>query len=219
MTDLPLPLPELRRRLSSTLVSDALDALGRTHQCLGPGLTPLHERHVIVGFAFPVRFERVDGAPEVPYVGLLKALDSVGRDDVYMPTSDAAPDVALWGELITTICKVAGVAGAVCDGFIRDSRQVRALDFPVFCRGTIPLDAHGRFEVTGHNVPITVNGVEVLPGELVVADADGVLVIPDDVRGEAIERALEKAVREDGFREAVASGMRPSRAFELHKVL
>ncbi len=218
-TALRRPLAELRQRLSSALISDALDALGWTKQCLGPGIVPLDPTHSIVGFAFPVRFERVERAPEVPYVGLLKALDAVGRDDVYMPTSNAAPDVALWGELITNICKAAGAAGAICDGYVRDARQVRALDFPCFCRGTIPIDAHGRFEVTGHAVTITVDGVEIRPGDLVVADVDGVVVVPDDARDEAIEHVIAKATKEDGFREDVAGGMKPSTAFALHKVL
>jgi 4-hydroxy-4-methyl-2-oxoglutarate aldolase len=212
-------IPEQTPLLRSAHVSDALDEIGRRCRCLGPKLVPLQPGSFLVGRAFPVDVARVDHAPEVPYVGLLRALDDIGQDDVYVISSGGATDVSLWGELLTTIASARGAAGAICDGYVRDAALIRAHGFPVFAHGTMPLDINGRLEVTGHGTPILVDGVEVALGELVVADDDGVVVVPLDVELEVVERATAKAGAEDGFRADVAAGMLPSRAYEIHRVL
>jgi regulator of RNase E activity RraA len=215
MSRLPVEAPRLR----SAHVSDALDAIGRCGRVLGPGLVPLLPGSLLVGRAFTVSVERVERAPEVPYVGLLQALDALGEDDVWVISSGGADDVSLWGELLTTIARARGAVGAVCDGCVRDAALIRAQGFPVFARGTLPLDINGRLEVTGHGRPVTLDGVAVVPGDLVVADDDGVVVVPADVEREVVERAASKASAEDGFRADVVAGMLPSHAYAIHRVL
>lgn len=205
--------------LSAALVSDALDGLGRWHHCLPPELNALDRGGVLVGRAFPVTLARPSVVPAVPYVGLLAALDEIAEGDVYVISSGGARDVALWGELLSTIAIARRVAGAVCDGYIRDASHIRRLGFAVYARGTAPLDIHGRFEVVGHGAQLVIDGVTVERGDLIVADDDGVVVVPQDVETEVLASAVAKANAEDGFRADVAAGMPPSRAWAKHRVL
>ncbi len=215
----PLPSAAEAAVLTSSLVSDALDALGRRDRCLGPELVPISRGRVVIGRAFTVTAVRAEQIPAVPYVGLLRALDDIGPGAVYVVSSGASRDVALWGELLSTIATARGALGAVCDGYHRDTARIRELGFPVFSRGSVPLDIHGRFEVVGHGDPVAIDGLEIAAGDLLVADDDGIAVVPPDVEREAIERAVAKGTSEDGFRADVAAGMLPSEAFARHRVL
>jgi 4-hydroxy-4-methyl-2-oxoglutarate aldolase len=196
-----------------------LDGLGFRRQCLPYELVPLLPGTVLVGRAFTVSVAPVDAPPETPYRGLLRALDALGRDDVYVISSGASREVALWGELVSTAARARGAVGALCDGCVRDVAAVRALGFPVFARGTVPYDIHGRLEVTGTGDPVEIGGIDVIAGELIVGDDDGVVIVPREVEAEAIARAVDKASAETRFREAVNGGMAPSEAYALHQVL
>jgi 4-hydroxy-4-methyl-2-oxoglutarate aldolase len=213
------PLPELTPSLTAALVSDALDSIGCPNLCLQPEIEALAPGLTLIGRAFPVAAVRVHEAPQIPYVGLLRALDEIGPGDVYVISSEGASDVALWGELLSTIAMARGAVGAVCDGYVRDAAKVRTLGFPVFARGTVPLDIHGRFEVVGHGAPVAIGGIEISPGDLLVADDDGVVVVPPRIEDDVLALAQEKANAEDGFRRDVARGMLPSLAYDTHRVL
>ena len=102
------------------------------------------------------RPSRVDGER---YVGLLAALDAVGRGDVVVVASGPSDAAAVWGELLSNACLARGAVGTVTDGLIRDSAQIAELGYPVFARGTSPLDIHGRLEVVAHGGEVTVAGV------------------------------------------------------------
>jgi regulator of RNase E activity RraA len=208
-----------RKRLRSALVSDALDALGHRDRCLSAGIIPIMRHTLLVGRAFPVQIEPVDTVPDVPYVGLLAALDAVNDDDVFVAAVGGDADVAIWGELVTTVCRARGAAGAVCDGYARDIAKIRETGFPVFCRGTVPTDSNGRSEVRAHNVPVVIDGVLIEPGDLVVADDDGVTVVPADLIDTVVKMALDKDAHESRFRAAVADGMTASEAFAKFGVL
>jgi 4-hydroxy-4-methyl-2-oxoglutarate aldolase len=219
------PTPDLswrgpaRTRLRSALVSDALDALGHRARCLTAGIVPVTRQTVLVGQAFPVQIEAVEHVPDVPYQGLLAALDAVRHDDGFVAAVGGDADVAIWGELVTTVCRARGAAGAVCDGYARDTALIRESGFPVFCRGTVPTDSNGRSEVRAHNVPIVIDGVPIEPGDLVVADDDGVSIVPVALIDTVVAMALEKDTHESRFRAAVADGMTASEAFAKFGVL
>lgn len=210
-------LNQLATTLRSALVSDILDGLGLRDQCAAPGLRALDPEHVVVGYAYVTLAVEVDSAPDVPYIGLLQALDSVSTDDVWMIASDS--DAALWGELTSTAVRARGARGTICDGYIRDTRLIRPLAYPVFSRGTSPRDANGRVEITPHEGPIDIAGVPVSNGDLVVGDDDGVVIIPAHLIEHVVDLALEKASNESLFRTAVEQGMKPSDAFERYQVL
>jgi len=209
----------LRRRLRSALVADVLDGLGLRHQCLAPGIGPIRSTDVLIGRAFPVTVVEVDTPVDPPYQGLLQALDAIAADDVFVYPTGRSSRAAVWGELVSTACLARGAAGALTDGLIRDTERIRALGFPVFARGTLPLDVNGRLEVVGHGADVHLDGVRIRARDLIVADADGVVIVPAEVEAEAVELALAKDASEADFRSAVAAGTAPSVAFDQFKVL
>jgi regulator of RNase E activity RraA len=112
-----------------------------------------------------------------------------------------------------------GAVGAVCNGSVRDTHQIVALGFPVFCRGSYGLDQRGRGSVTDYGTPIRVGDATVRPRDLIVGDIDGVLVLPREAEVDVISRALEKARTESVVRKALLQGMKASDAFAQYGVL
>lgn len=212
-------LAELRETIGSSPISDALDTAGYRRQSLAPGFAPLDPDQVMVGYAFPVRVEATDALPEIPYQGLLAALDAIGPGEVWVGASDGFRDASLWGELLSTACMASGALGAVVDGYARDRRAVRRLGFPVFCLGADPRDINGRGEVVAHRVTVEVDKVTVAPGDLVVGDGDGVVIVPELLINDVVGAALRKGRLEGRFRRAVRRGMPPSEAFKRFEVL
>ncbi len=210
-------LDVLSKTLRSALVSDILDGLGLWHQCLAPGLVPLDPGATLIGYAFPVSSEAVTQVPDEPYVGLLRALDSICADEVWVVSCDT--DAALWGELTSTACRSRGARGAVCEGFVRDIWMVRNIGFPVFSRGASPKDANGRMEIISHSASVRVSDVEVFRDDLIVADDDGVAVVPGALVEKVVSAALDKSSAESLFRAAVAEGELPSAAYQRYGVL
>jgi len=215
-----LDLARLRPLLRSVGVSDAMDALGLRVHCLPAAINPIGPLAApMVGYAFPVTTMLVDAVPEESYVGVLAALAAVQADDVFIVSALGEPEVAIWGELLSTSCSERGVAGAICDGSIRDTAQIRALGFPCFARGSVPYDVNGRLEFTAHDAPIEIGGVTITPGDLVVGDEDGVVIVPHAQLSEILTAAVTKADVETEFLAALASGMSIAEAYEKFGVL
>ncbi len=212
-------LEELRKIFTAALASDCLDALGYTNQVLAEDIKMISGSGIMMGYAFPVRLVEVDAFPEVPYVGLLKALDAVGKDQVYVTPTNRTGRAALWGELLSTACAHKGVAGALTDGPTRDLSRTDAMGFKVFATGTLPVDINGRYEVVEHNVSCVIDGVTINPGDLIVGDSDGVTIVPVEAIDAVVERVIEKNSGENQFRKAVKEGMSPSAAFAKYGVL
>lgn len=205
--------------LTSPVISDTLDALGYRNQCLRAGLGALENDTVMAGFAYPVTIKRVYEIPVDAFAGLLVALDNIGPDDVFVTPTSRSTDIAVWGELLSTAAGARGAAGALTDGLIRDTRAIRSLGFPVFSAGTIPLDSKGRHEIVEHNVSCEIDGVRINPGDLIFADSDGVVIVPEAIIEEVLAGAMSKRSTENEFRDAVAGGMLTQAAYERFGVL
>jgi regulator of RNase E activity RraA len=216
-------LKKLATIFTAALASDCLDHMDIRNQVLKSDIEMISGEGVMLGYAFPVRVEAVFAAPDVPYVGLLKALDAVGKDQVYVTPSNrnngGNHPAAFWGELLSTACKHKGVAGALTDGPVRDTTRMQSLGFKVFGVQTSPLDINSRYEVVEHNVPAKIDGVVINPGDLIVGDVDGVVIVPKNAIAEVIARVEEKNSGENLFRNAVRDGMPPSQAFAKYGVL
>ncbi|MGA0079542.1 MAG: RraA family protein [Candidatus Nanopelagicus sp.] len=216
-------LKKLATIITAALASDCLDHMDLRNQVLKSDIEMISGEGVMLGYAFPVRVEAVFAAPDVPYVGLLKALDAVGKDQVYITPSNrnngGNHPAAFWGELLSTACKHKGVAGALTDGPVRDTTRMQSLGFKVFGVQTSPLDINSRYEVVEHNVPAEIDGVVINPGDLIVGDVDGVVIVPKNAIAEVIVRVEEKNSGENLFRNAVRDGMPPSQAFAKYGVL
>jgi regulator of RNase E activity RraA len=208
----------IRQLLHTPVLGDVLDALGRYHQILPQPIQPLHEDMVLVGRAMPVLISDVFGHQDKPFGRLTEALDQLHQDEVYLARGARLP-CAAWGELLTAVARVRGAAGAVIDGYHRDTPRVRDQAWPVFSRGRYAQDAAVRASVADYRVPVEIGGVLVRAGDLVVGDLDGVVVIPAEIEDEVVERAVQKATMENLVRAAIDDGMSSTEAFATFGVL
>jgi len=134
-------------------------------------------------------------------------VDDLKPGDVVVLACNGPTDrIAPWGELLSTAATARGAAGCVIDGLVRDVRQIREMRFPVFHGGIAPLDSKGRGKVAEIDVPIRCSGVRVNPGDLVVGDADGVVVVPAAIAAEVMRDAAEQDRMEAFLRRKVEAG-------------
>lgn len=184
--------------LTAALVADALDALGLREQVIASVVRPIQPGVRLVGWARPIQVRATEVIPDEPYVGEMAALAALEPGDVACYHVDAGVEAALFGELFAVAAKARGAVGAVLDGPVRDVRQMRELGFPVFARSVSPYDTKGRAEVVAHDVPVTCGGVLVSPGDLLVGDDDGVIVVPAARVEDVFAAVTEKLVGEHG---------------------
>jgi len=123
--------------------------------------------------------------------GMLDAIDNAPAGSVYVMVLEDGLDYAGIGGLMATAMKYRGLAGAVIDASVRDTPQIRKLQFPVFSRGIAPSTTINHYRVTGVNVPVTCAGVRVNPGDIITADEDGVAVIPMAKAPEVLKKSQE----------------------------
>ncbi len=204
--------------LHTPVVGDVLDALGRSHQFLPPTIRSLRQGDMVVGRAMPVLVADVFGAPHKPFGQLTEALDALEPGDVYVARGARTPTAA-WGEIMTVAAEARGAAGAVLDAYHRDTPRVRTHGLPVFSIGGYGQDAAIRSVVMHFREPIEIGGVVIRSGDLIIGDDDGVLVIPQEVEAEVLERALDKALTENHVLDAIAGGMSATDAFRTYGVL
>lgn len=208
----------INERLYTAVIGDVLDQLGRTHQFLPQPIRPLLPGMRLAGRAMPVLVADAFGPQAKPFGLLTEALDDLRPGEVYVGLGATLPN-AMWGEILTAASRARGAVGAVVDGFHRDTVKVLEQPFPVFSRGPYAQDSAVRMVVRDFRTPIEIAGVAIRPGDLIVGDIDGVLVVPADVEAEAIERALAKASAENLVRAAIERGMSATEAFATYGVL
>jgi regulator of RNase E activity RraA len=213
----PLEWVDRLAKLYTPVVADVLDRIGFRSQSLHPRIRPLWPEAKAAGFALTVQTVPArDVAPANPYAGELAAVDSLRNGDVLVVSES---ECSFWGELLSTAANYRGCRGVILDGPTRDSLAIRAMGFPVFHNGFHPADSLGRLDVTGHNVPIICGGVLVYPGDLILADHDGAVVIPHAAAEETLRLAEEKVSGENLVRKALAGGMTTTEAFKKYGIL
>jgi len=208
----------VKSELYTPVVGDILDGLGLYHQFLPAGIAPIQLGDKLVGRAMPVVMIDVFGPQKKPFGLLTEALDQLEEGDVYL-ASGGEQRCAYWGELLTATAKKRGAAGAVINGYYRDSVQVMKQDFPVFSRGRYAQDSSVRTQVTNFRCPIEIGNVWIEPGDLIFGDLDGVLIIPQKHISKVIEKSLEKAHGEKTVRQAIEGGMTATAAFDTYGIL
>lgn len=217
----------MRRRLFTAVVGDILDTMGLQHQFLPPQIRALRDDMVAIGRAMPVLEADFFSTSEAgghsplgskPFGLMFHALDSLKPNEIYV-CSGASPRYAVWGELMSTRALKLKAAGAICDGYCRDTSGILALDFPTFCYGSYAQDQGPRGKVVDYAIPIEIGGIRIRPGDILFGDRDGVLVIPREAEQEAINLAFEKAETENKVRLAIEAGMSTVEAFERFGVM
>lgn len=205
--------------LYTAVLSDACDAAGTRDRALGPEIRPLDESLRLVGRAKPVVWAPMFHVPERPYDEEIAAVDSLQPGEVFVMAVGRSEHIVPWGELLSTATVARGGRGAVLDGLVRDVARIKAMKLPVYCTGRRALDSRGRGIVVDRDVPVVIDGVRIEPGDLVVGDADGVVIVPRAVEREVLERAWEKVQGEDRTREDLRAGMLLEEVFRKHGIL
>lgn len=204
--------------LYTPVVGDVLDALGYTHQFLPQPVQPMRDTMRVAGRAMPVLMIDVYGEQEQPFGKLTEALDQLEPGEIYL-ASGGAMRCAYWGEMLTATARTRGAVGAIINGFHRDTPKVLEQAWPVFSRGRYAQDSRVRTQVIDYRCPIEVGSVSVKPGDLIIGDLDGVVVVPQDIEKEVIERSFEKAATENRVRKEIEAGMSSTDAFQKFGVL
>jgi len=218
----------VRAELFPALVGDTLDRLGCLHQFLPPEIRPIDPEMVILGRAMTVLESDAPegqlpgpaaaGALGKPFGLLFEALDDLREDEVYV-CSGSHGAFALWGGLMSTRARYLKAAGAVLDGFHRDTCEILALGFPVASTGAHAQDQGPRGKVLAYRVPLRLGQVLIHPGDIVFGDRDGVVVVPQAVEKAVFEGAFEKARGEKTVLQALERGMSTVEAFKTFGIM
>ncbi len=218
-----MQMTDIQSTLYTAAVSDILDELGYRHQAMHQRLRPLLPDIKRCGFAGRARtflWQETDRiVAEDPYGPEIDGMDLLKPGDVAVHSTDVSGTNAPWGELMSTIAKRNGAVGCVCDSQVRDCVRIIEMNFPVYCTGIRPVDSKGRGRVEAFDVPIQCGGVLVNPGDLVFADFDGVVVIPQSIEQQVIQMALEKAGKEDLSRQELLEGKTLREVYRKYGVL
>ena len=205
--------------VTTAQLSDALDEIGRRNQVMDGAIAPLTTGTRAVGRAATVQFAPVEHDTDEPYDAAIPFVDGLEPGAVAVISSAGSTRAAFWGELFSAAAIGRGAAGVVCDGYVRDTSKVRALGFPVFALGARPIDFRARMEITGAGRPVVCGGVLVNPGDLVLADDDGVVGVPGDVEAAAMERANERSRRETTVLDELRRGATLRSVWTTYRVL
>lgn len=208
----------MKEKLYTPVVGDILDAMGYTHQFLPPDIRPLRNEMKLAGRAMTVLMIDVFGPQEKPFGLLTEALDQLHENEIYIATGGTGR-CAYWGELLTATARTRGAAGAIVNGYHRDTPQVLSQNWPVFSRGCWAQDSSVRTQVVDFRCPIEIGQVTIRDGDLLFGDVDGVLCIPQETVETVLTQALEKAAGEKTVRAAIEGGMSATKAFRVYGIL
>ncbi|WP_371574520.1 RraA family protein [Streptomyces sp. NBC_01314] len=195
--------------LDSAAVSDALDQLGLPSGV--GGVRPVWGPTAVVGFAVTVGLEPRAEGPAGAHIATT-AIENSDDQSVIVVDNQGRSDVSCWGGILSLGASLRGVRGVVADGVCRDVAEARELDFPVFSRGSIPATARGRLQQRSLGQPVTVAGLTVEQGDVVLADESGLVVVPRDRAEEVAEIATGIVARERAIADEVRAGVPLSRA-------
>ena len=215
-----ITLDMMRQSLTAAVVSDALDGLGHRRHSPTISLRPMTVcDRVLVGRCRTTLWADMAHPDPTPYELELQAVDACQPDDVLICAANGSNRSGIWGELLSTAARNRGCIGAIVDGMVRDVRQMSKMGFAVWSLGTNLLDSLHRQRVIDVDVPVEIGGIEFRSGDLVIADVDGVVVVPREMETEAIRRAWEKVHAENITRDAIRGGMLAGEAYRKYGVL
>lgn len=213
-------MADVRKQLYSAVVADALDQLGFRHQSPRADLLPLtSQSSILLGRCKTTLWADMAHVDTHPYELELKAVDECVPDDVFIAAANGSMRSGIWGELLTTAALNRGCVGAIIDGAVRDVSKISDMNFPVWARGTCVYDSLNRQRVIDINIVVEIDHVRFTPGDLVIADRDGIVVVPQSVEDDTLRLALEKVHGENMVRDAIRQGMKATDAFQKYGIL
>jgi regulator of RNase E activity RraA len=205
--EFPVPVKELLTRYEQ-LYTGAISDVLREHALLDQGigqLIPLRPERTVAGIAFTVK-----SAPNVKITGEMtfrtQMLDDMAENSFVVWDTTNDEKATLWGGVMTATVVAKNVRAALIDGGIRDTHQILEKNFPVFYKHRIPNGSLGRCLITHYQTPILIRGVVIKPGDVVLGDIDGVVIVPRDIAYEVLVRAEEIRANEKKIFGWVAEG-------------
>ena len=166
------------RRVEVASVSDAIEQQTGKNMYMSHRMQPIFTSK-FAGYARTVELKKDEGNKDPKALsGMLEAIDQGASDSVYVMVVEDGEDIAGMGGLMGTAMAARGYAGAVIDGGVRDVAYLRKISFPVFATGIVPSTSVHHYRFAGAQIPVVCNGVPVNPGDIVVADSDGVVIVP-----------------------------------------
>ena len=213
-------LKEMRQSLFTAVVCDALDELGYRNQAPNLQLPCFTGVQVLlVGRSKTTQWEDMDYEVPNPYELELKAVDECQEDHVFVASTGNSIRSAIWGELLTTAAINRGCVGAIIDGAVRDIHKISKMNFPVYAQGSSPYDSQNRQHVIAIDTQVEIGGVPIQSGDLIFADQDGIVVVPQEIEAQAIKAAFAKVSGENRTRDAIRDGMSATEAYERYGIL
>jgi 4-hydroxy-4-methyl-2-oxoglutarate aldolase len=217
--ELSIPVDEICSRFSTIYtgaISDVLDEMGYRNQSLSSDIQGLSMDHRVTGIALTVEGQSTASLnQEEIYIPILEMLGGLRQGDVIVcqPHDNVSAHI---GELSAETAKYRGARGAVIDGGARDVDYILKLGFPVFCRYRTPRDVAGRWKVISVGQPIRIGTVTIRRGDFIVGDKDGILVIPQEITVQVLQKSEEVVNTENFVRKAVLQGVHPVEAYRKY---
>lgn len=205
--------------LTTAIVSDSLDRAGVRDQVMAAEISPVGSGTRMAGRARTVQYAPSEEDPRDPYGAAMDFIDGLSPGTVAVIATERDQRTAYWGELFSAAAKGHGAVGAVCDGPIRDVPKVRAVGFALFAPFFRPIDFRGRMKVVSAGEPVRCGGVLVAPDDLVLADEDGAVVVPQAVEVDVLHFAVERAIAEDSVLQELLAGASLREVWERWHVL
>lgn len=216
----------IETELFTCAVGDVMDKMHLVHQYLPPEIKPLDPTMILLGRAMPVLGgdvfeESVSGSAnrlmERPFGLMFDALDDLKRNEIYVATGSSRRH-ACFGEIMATRAKRLGARGALANGYVRDTRGLLRMQFPVFAVGSYGQDSGARYKVYDFRIPIEIGGVRIRSGDILFGDLDGVCVVPAEAEEEVFRKALEKARSEKIVKKEIEAGATAAVTYAQHGI-
>jgi len=198
------PILERLAKLDTCAVSDGMDRSGLRGATFG--VRPMWACPKIVGRAVTMKIKPVGLEKPKQHLGTA-AIVAAQAGDIIVVDNGGRPDSSCWGGLLSLAAKTKGISGIVIDGACRDIDESRDLEFPVYARGALPMTARNRVMQESFNQEIQFAGVQVHPGDLVIADGSGVVVIPRSQEEEVVKEAEAVTATEARMADGIRQGM------------
>jgi regulator of RNase E activity RraA len=183
------------RHVEVASVSDAMEKLTGRRMYMSHRMRPIFPTK-FAGLAVTVKLKKEENRDADALQGMLAAIDQGGPNSVYVMVVEDGSDIAGMGGLMGTAMSSRNFSGAVIDGGVRDVAYLQKIGFPVYALGTVPSTSVGHYRFAGSNVPVVCDGVAVASGDIVTADADGVVVVPRANAAEVLTLAQEMDFKE-----------------------
>jgi 4-hydroxy-4-methyl-2-oxoglutarate aldolase len=214
-------IADLTQRYSkvySGAVADVLDKRGYRNQIVDGAIQGLTLETRVAGPAFTCKGAPATELEPDDWDMRKQFLDSVTPGTVVVVDTSGDTASAHWGELMSTAARGRGATGVVIDGATRDVSQMLAMGFPAFVRYRSPASSIRRWRISGFDHPVTIGGVVVRPGDIVVGDADGVVVVPIELAAEVLVEVESLAVAETNMRQELLDGGTFSEVYDRYQV-